>query len=128
MPFDMEIPMYDTFRPFFIILYFGGLIAMTATMLHSQHVMKRLDKTLPAALPDENRFTFASWGVGVSAIALQIGYLLTLGMIWLLAELTFSAWIVLFVVGMMIPTMVNVERELGEKGIKEYGVPFVSVR
>ncbi|MFY9228515.1 MAG: hypothetical protein WAO28_04305 [Candidatus Microsaccharimonas sp.] len=128
MLFGIEIPMYDEFRWVFVVLYFGGMVAMTATMVHAQHVMHQHNRKLPSPIAQELHFTMADGLVRWWGLALQIMMVIIIFMVWRLGTLSGEAWAVLWVIGTLLPVITNIERELGEKGLQLNGVPFMHAK
>lgn len=128
MLFGIEIPMYDEFRWVFVVLYFGGLVAMTATMAHSQYVMHQHNRKLPTPIDPDLRFGLADGIVRWWGLALQVMMILVIFMVWRVGTLNTEAWVILWVIGNLLPVIANVERELGEKGLQLNGVPFMRAK
>lgn len=128
MLFGIEIPMYDEFRLVFVVLYFGELVAITGTMIHSQHVMHQYNRKLPSPIASELHFIMADGVIRWWGLVLQIVMVIIIFMVWRLGTLNAEAWAILWIIGNFLPVITNIERELGEKGLQQNGVPFMHTK
>ncbi len=123
MLFGIEIPMYDEFRWVFVVLYFGGLVAMTIAMAHAQYVMHQHNSKYPS-IPPELHVTPVDGLVRWWGLAFQVGMVAIIFMIWRLSTLNGEVWALLWVIGTLLPVIVNLEREHVEKWLRQNEVSF----